>query len=121
MFRSLLFTRIVPIVKDIGLWGEKVQKAYADMGVLDMAGVDLGALMKADEDIAEGLDRERAAIDARKAQVDETIAAEPTRSGVAEDRDQRRRRCRSRRRLRGRGAAGASESTRAACAAPVSW
>ncbi len=62
MFRSLLFTRIVPIVKDIGLWGEKVQKAYADMGVLDMAGVDLGALMKADEDIAENLDRERAAI-----------------------------------------------------------
>ena len=75
MFRSLLFTRIVPIVKDIGLWGEKVQKAYADMGVLDMAGVDLGALMKADEDIAENLDRERAAIEARKAEVDATIAA----------------------------------------------
>jgi hypothetical protein len=74
MFRSLLFTRIVPIVKDIGLWGEKVQKAYADMGVLDMAGVDLGALMKADEDIAENLDRERAAIEARKAEVDATIA-----------------------------------------------
>ena len=74
MFRSLLFTRIVPIVKDIGLWGEKVQKAYADMGVLDMAGVDLGALMKADEDIAENLDRERAAIEARKAEVDLTIA-----------------------------------------------
>jgi hypothetical protein len=73
MFRSLLFTRIVPIVKDIGLWGEKVQKAYADMGVLDMAGVDLGALMKADEDIAENLDRERAAIEARKAEVDATI------------------------------------------------
>jgi hypothetical protein len=75
MFRSLLFTRIVPIVKDIGLWGEKVQKAYADMGVLDMAGVDLGALMKADEDIAEGLDRERAAIERRKAEIDLTIAA----------------------------------------------
>ncbi len=75
MFRSLLFTRIVPIVKDIGLWGEKVQKAYADMGVLDMAGVDLGALMKADEDIADNLDRERAAIHARKAEVDATIAA----------------------------------------------
>jgi hypothetical protein len=74
MFRSLLFTRIVPIVKDIGLWGEKVQKAYADMGVLDMAGVDLGALMKADEDIAENLDRERAAIEARKVEVDATIA-----------------------------------------------
>ncbi len=75
MFRSLLFTRIVPIVKDIGLWGPKVQKAYADMGVLDRAGVDLGALMKADEDIAENLDRERAAIVARKAQINETITA----------------------------------------------
>jgi len=75
MFRSLLFTRIVPIVKDIGLWGEKVQKAYADMGVLDMAGVDLGAMMKADEDMAETLDRERAALAARKREVDATIAA----------------------------------------------
>ena len=26
-FRSHLFSRIVPIVKDIGLWGDKVQKA----------------------------------------------------------------------------------------------
>ena len=56
LFRSLLFSRIVPCVKDIGLWGDKVQKAYADMGVLDMAGVDLDALMKQDEDIAEELD-----------------------------------------------------------------
>jgi hypothetical protein len=74
MFRSLLFSRIVPIVKDIGLWGDKVQKAYADMGVLDMAGDDLAALMKADEDVAESLDRERAEIAARQREVDETIA-----------------------------------------------
>jgi hypothetical protein len=74
MFRSLLFSRIVPIVKDIGLWGDKVQKAYADMGVLDMAGVDLAALMKADEDVAESLDRERAEIAARQREVEETIA-----------------------------------------------
>jgi hypothetical protein len=73
LFRSLLFSRIVPIVKDIGLWGDKVQKAYADMGVLDMAGVDLAALMKADEDVAEALDRERAEIDVRAAEVDATI------------------------------------------------
>ena len=33
IFRNLLFTRIVPTVRDIGLWGPKVQKAYADMGV----------------------------------------------------------------------------------------
>jgi hypothetical protein len=73
MFRSLLFSRIVPIVKDIGLWGDKVQKAYADMGVLDMAGVDLAALMKADEDVAESLDRERAELAARAAEVQQTI------------------------------------------------
>ena len=59
MFRSHLFTRIVPCVKDIGLWGEKVQKCYADMGVLDMAGVNLDELMKADEDFAEQIDREK--------------------------------------------------------------
>src|SRR5918996_526900 len=32
-FRAMLFSRIVPTVKDIGLWGPKVQKAYRDLGV----------------------------------------------------------------------------------------
>jgi len=73
LFRSLLFSRIVPIVKDIGLWGDKVQKAYADMGVLDMAGVDLAQLMKADEDVAEALDRERAEIAERQQEIDKVI------------------------------------------------
>jgi hypothetical protein len=82
MFRSLLFSRIVPCVKDIGLWGEKVQKCYAEMGVLDMAGVNLDELMKADEDTAELIDREKATLAQRDAaelaarvdEVDETIA-----------------------------------------------
>ena len=78
LFQSLLFSRIVPCVKDIGLWGPKVQKAYADMGVLDMAGVDLARLMKQDEDIAEQLDVEKAAeqreLAARRAEVEKTIA-----------------------------------------------
>jgi hypothetical protein len=74
-FRSLLFSRIVPCVKDIGLWGEKVQKCYADMGVLDMAGVDLDALMRGDEQIAEQLDAERAGVQRRVDEVHETIAA----------------------------------------------
>ena len=59
IFRNLLFTRIVPCVKDIGLWGPKVQKAYADMGVLDYAAANVEDLMKADEDIAETIDREK--------------------------------------------------------------
>ncbi|HWH28353.1 MAG TPA: ferritin-like domain-containing protein [Mycobacteriales bacterium] len=74
LYQSLLFTRIVPCVKDIGLWGEKVRRAYADMGVLDMAGTDLGALMKADEDIAEALDREKRELEARRREVERTIA-----------------------------------------------
>ena len=74
MFRSHLFSRIVPCVKDIGLWGEKVQKCYAEMGVLDMAGFNLDELMKADEDYAEQIDREKQEFAARAAEVDEAIA-----------------------------------------------
>jgi hypothetical protein len=74
MFRSLLFSRIVPCVKDIGLWGEKVQKCYAEMGVLDMAGFNLDKLMKEDEDKAELIDREKQEMAVRVAEVDETIA-----------------------------------------------
>jgi hypothetical protein len=74
MYQSLLFQRIVPCVKDIGLFGPKVQKAYEDMGVLDMADIDLDALMKQDEDKAELVDAEKREMEARKAAIDEVIA-----------------------------------------------
>ena len=74
-FRSHLFSRIVPIVKDIGLWGDKVQKAFRDMGVHDMASFDIEALMKADEDQAEALDRAHAEMADRALEVDQVIAA----------------------------------------------
>ena len=74
MFRNLLFTRIVPCIKDIGLWGDKVQKAYADMGVLDYAGTNLDGLMAADEATAEEIDAEKRLTDARVAEVDQAIA-----------------------------------------------
>jgi len=74
-FRSHLFSRIVPIVKDIGLWGPKVQKAFSDMGVLDMAGSDIDALMKSDEDQADALDTAHAEMAERAREVDDTIAA----------------------------------------------
>ena len=48
MFRKRLFSRIVPTVKDIGLWGEKVQKAFADMGAIEFAAVDSDALLEQD-------------------------------------------------------------------------
>jgi hypothetical protein len=76
MFQSLLFSRIVPCVKDIGLWSERIQQVYDDMGVLDMSKADLEALMNQDEEIAEKLDTERFAAEeaARKAEVDAVIA-----------------------------------------------
>ncbi|MBX9921452.1 MAG: ferritin-like domain-containing protein, partial [Mycolicibacterium frederiksbergense] len=74
-FRSHLFSRIVPIVKDIGLWGDKVQKAFADMGVLDMAAFDIDALMKADEDQADALEKAHAEMVVRVDEVNQAIAA----------------------------------------------
>ncbi|ULP42953.1 ferritin-like domain-containing protein [Mycobacterium lentiflavum] len=74
-FRSHLFSRIVPIVKDIGLWGNKIQKAFSDMGVLDMAGFDIESLMKADEDQADALDKAHAEMAERALEVDQVIAA----------------------------------------------
>ncbi|MER7516200.1 ferritin-like domain-containing protein [Streptomyces sp. NPDC126499] len=76
LFRKLLFSRIVPCVKDIGLWGERLQKAYLDMGVFDLGDSNLDLLMTQDEEIAEALDRERFAAEERErvAEVAEAIA-----------------------------------------------
>src|SRR6266545_1914042 len=76
MFRKLLFSRIVPCVKDIGLWGPRLRRAYADMGVIEMAGQSLETLMGADEDLADKLDAERFTAEegARKAEVHAAIA-----------------------------------------------
>jgi hypothetical protein len=76
MYQSLLFSRIVPCVRDIGLWGEKVRDAYADMGVLDAAKGDLLQLMKQDEEIAEEVDRLRheRELTERRAEVHAAIA-----------------------------------------------
>jgi hypothetical protein len=59
MFRSLLFTRIAPTLKDIGLFGPKVQNAFADMGVLGYTTVDVEKLMAEDESLAAQIDAER--------------------------------------------------------------
>jgi P-aminobenzoate N-oxygenase AurF len=69
MFRSLLFTRIAPTLKDIGLFGPKIQNAFADMGVMGYTTVDVEKLMAEDENLAAQLDAERAA------QVQATIEA----------------------------------------------
>jgi hypothetical protein len=59
-FRSRLFTRIVPTIRDIGLWGPKIRRAYANMGIIGFADVDSEALMRHDEQVAEDFDARRA-------------------------------------------------------------
>jgi hypothetical protein len=58
-FRSRLFTRIVPTIKDIGLWGPKIRRAYANMGILGFADVDTEALSRDDERVAQEFDARR--------------------------------------------------------------
>ncbi|PKV87856.1 ferritin-like domain-containing protein [Streptomyces sp. TLI_146] len=76
LFRKLLFSRIVPCVKDIGLWGKRLQQAYVDMGVLELGDSNLDLLMAEDEEIAEQLDRDRFAQEEteRVAEVEQMIA-----------------------------------------------
>ena len=63
-YTKMLFSRIVPTIRDIGLWGPRIQKAFVDMGVIEFAGVDIEALGKDDEQIAAEYDKLRAARDA---------------------------------------------------------
>src|SRR5919204_416418 len=56
LFRSRIFSRIVPTVKDIGLWGPQVQEAFAAMGAIEFASVDAGALLENDAQIAAEFD-----------------------------------------------------------------
>jgi hypothetical protein len=58
-FRAGLFTRIVPAIKDIGLWGSRVRKAYADMGVLAFADINSEELSAQDERVALEFDARR--------------------------------------------------------------
>ena len=60
LFRTRLFTRIVPTIKDIGLWGPRIRKAYADMGVMAYADVDAEGLLAKDEQVAAEFDARRA-------------------------------------------------------------
>jgi hypothetical protein len=74
-FRGLLFSRVAPALRDIGLWGEPVATAYEKLGVIEHAKYDLDALMARDENMAQAAEREQRELTARKAQVAETIAA----------------------------------------------
>ena len=59
LFRSHLFSRIVPVLKDIGLWGHRVRQAFEDMDILGYADNDIEAIVADDEAVAHEFDRAR--------------------------------------------------------------
>ena len=61
-FRSRLFSRIVPAIKEIGLWGPKIRRAYANMGIIGFADVDTEELSRQDERVAQEFDAERRSV-----------------------------------------------------------
>ena len=67
-FRGRLFSRVVPTVKDIGLWGERVQKTFAEMGVMDYANIDVTEQLANDGKVADDFDK--------KMFIEKAIAAE---------------------------------------------
>jgi len=73
-FQSALFSRIVPCVRDIGLWSPKVRDAFAAMGVLAAAGTSLDVVTAGGGAAAGRMEREHAAeLAARQAEVDAVI------------------------------------------------
>jgi hypothetical protein len=62
VYRTSLFSRIVPTIRDIGLWGPRIRKAYADMGILGFAEGDVEGMGLRDEVVARELDARLAEI-----------------------------------------------------------
>ena len=67
-FRGRLFSRVVPTIKDIGLWGPRIQKAFGEMGVMEYADINVAEQLANDGKVAEDFDK--------KMFVDKAIAAE---------------------------------------------
>jgi hypothetical protein len=55
-FRSRLFSRIAPTAKDIGLWGMRMQKAFATMGTIGFAETGAAAMLDNDARVADEFD-----------------------------------------------------------------
>jgi hypothetical protein len=66
-FQSHLFSRIVPTLSDIGLFSEKMRRAFGQLGIIGYEGYNLQTLIDDDERLAEELDAER------MKQVDEAV------------------------------------------------
>ncbi len=61
-FRKMLFMRIVPTLKDIGLFGPKVQKCFQEMEVLHFADLDVQELGAMDERVGDEYDAQRSTL-----------------------------------------------------------
>lgn len=70
-YHRRLFSRIVPTLRDIGLWGPRITRAFEQLGVLHLSGLDMDTAMQADEDVAAEMEALQAA---RAAEVKQTIA-----------------------------------------------
>jgi hypothetical protein len=79
-FRKMLFSRIVPTVKDLGLFGPRVQKAFTDMGVMGFQDVNPDDLSAGDEEIARELDRRRGVLTEEEAATAALAGIDPTRA-----------------------------------------
>ena len=58
-FRQALFTRIVPAIKDIGLWGPKVTEGLFGHGGIAFGDINMEELSANDEAVAEQFDAQR--------------------------------------------------------------
>jgi len=58
-FQARIFTRIVPTIKDIGLWGPKVQRAFTDMGIIKFASLNAEEFLAQDEAVAGQYDAQK--------------------------------------------------------------
>ena len=80
IFRRMLFSRIVPTVKDLGLFGERVQRAFEDMGVLEFQDTNPDDLSAADEALAEELDVRRGLLTAEETATASLAGIDPARA-----------------------------------------
>ncbi len=56
-FRKRLFSRIVPTVRDIGLWSDQVQAAFTDLGAIEYGKRDAAQMLEEDANVAAEFDR----------------------------------------------------------------
>jgi hypothetical protein len=70
-FRRLVFMRIVPALRDIGLFGPRVQAGLAQMGVLGFADIDDSVLMALDENGVDDLAKRE--LDARQRDIEQVV------------------------------------------------